>query len=124
MFILLSIISILSALCLIAIIMMQQSKTRGGLGAVSGGMAESIFGAGATSALTKGTTWIAIVFLVSTLLLAAVTGRSTIKSDLEGNSSIGALAEQKAIEAKKAEEAKKAAEEKKAEPAKPAEEKK
>ena len=39
MFILLSIISILSALCLIAIIMMQQSKTRGGLGAVSGGMA-------------------------------------------------------------------------------------
>ena len=112
----LTVVSIISALLLIGIILIQQNKARGGLGAVSGGMAESMFGAGASNVLTKGTTWLAVVFLISTLLLAAVTGRMSTKSAVEGkDSAIGRLAEQKAQEAQKAEEAKAAEEAKKAE---------
>lgn len=73
--VLLSIISIVSAFLLIGIILIQQSKSGGGLGAVSGGMTESMFGASAGNVLTKATTWIAAIFLVSTLFLATVIGR-------------------------------------------------
>jgi preprotein translocase subunit SecG len=73
--VLLSIVSIVSAFLLIGIILIQQSKSGGGLGAVSGGMTESMFGASAGNVLTKATTWIAAVFLLSTLFLATVVGR-------------------------------------------------
>ena len=73
--VLLSIVSIVSAFLLIGIILIQQSKSGGGLGAVSGGMTESMFGASAGNVLTKATTWIAAIFLVSTLFLATVIGR-------------------------------------------------
>lgn len=73
--VLLSITSIVSAFLLIGIILIQQSKSGGGLGAVSGGVTESMFGASAGNVLTKATTWIAAIFLLSTLFLATVIGR-------------------------------------------------
>lgn len=71
----LAIVSITCAFLMIGVILIQQNKAGGGLGAVSGGMTESMFGAAATNVLTKATTWIAAIFLLSTLLLASVTGR-------------------------------------------------
>ena len=69
-------VSIISSLLLIGVIMLQQTKSGGGLGAVSGGVTESMFGTSATTVLTKITTWLAVIFLVSTLILGAVIGRA------------------------------------------------
>ena len=69
------IVSILSSILLIGIIMIQQTKSGGGLGAVSGGMTEQMFGTSAGNILTKTTTWLAVIFLVSTLFLGTVIGR-------------------------------------------------
>ena len=69
------IVSILSSLLLIGIIMIQQNKSGGGLGAVSGGVTEQMFGTSAGNILTKTTTWLAVIFLVSTLFLGTVIGR-------------------------------------------------
>ena len=135
--VLLTIISILSAIFVIGIILIQQNKAGGGLGAVSGGWTESTFGASADNILTKGTTWGAAIFLISTLFLAAVTGRwgtgrkSIIENtDIPEQSAVTAPAqpaeapnaeEAKPAEAPKAEEAKPAEQPAKAEEAKPAE---
>ncbi len=80
--VLLTIISVASAFCLIAIIMMQQSKAGGGIGAISGGAAESMFGTSATNVLIKTTTWLAIIFLCSTLILGALMGRAKPNSSV------------------------------------------
>ncbi|MBR4674981.1 MAG: preprotein translocase subunit SecG [Victivallales bacterium] len=72
-------IAVISAILLICVIMIQQTKSGGGLGAVSGGVTESVFGTSAANVLTKITTWLAVVFLASTLLLGTVIGR--MKSD-------------------------------------------
>ena len=135
--VLLTIISILSAIFVIGIILIQQNKAGGGLGAVSGGWTESTFGASADNVLTKATTWASAIFLISTLLLAAVTGRwgagrkSIIESaDIPAKPAVEAVKveETKPAEAAKVEEAKpaeaapaKAEEAKPAEAAKPAE---
>ena len=55
--------------------MIQQNKSGGGLGAVSGGVTEQMFGTSAGNILTKTTTWLAVIFLVSTLFLGTVIGR-------------------------------------------------
>ena len=73
--VLLYIVSITSSILLIGIIMIQQNKSGGGLGAVSGGMTEQMFGTSAGNILTKTTTWLAVIFLVSTLFLGTVIGR-------------------------------------------------
>ena len=114
--VLLTIISILSAIFVIGIILIQQNKAGGGLGAVSGGWTESTFGASADNVLTKATTWASAIFLISTLLLAAVTGRWGVgrKSIIESAD----IAEKPA--AVKVEEAAKPAEAVKVEETKPA----
>ena len=107
--VLLTIISILSAIFVIGIILIQQNKAGGGLGAVSGGWTESTFGASADNVLTKATTWASAIFLISTLLLAAVTGRWGIgrKSIIESaDISAKPATEAVKVEAAKAEEAK------------------
>ncbi|MBR6373400.1 MAG: preprotein translocase subunit SecG [Victivallales bacterium] len=73
--VLLYIVSITSSILLIGIIMIQQNKSGGGLGAVSGGVTEQMFGTSAGNILTKTTTWLAVIFLISTLLLGTVIGR-------------------------------------------------
>ena len=63
-------IATLCALLLIGIILIQQSKSGGGLGAISGGMTESVFGAAAGNVITKTTVILASIFLACTMLLA------------------------------------------------------
>ena len=90
--ILLMVISVGSAFCLIAIIMMQQSKAGGGIGAISGGAAESMFGTSATNVLLKTTTWLAIIFLCSTLLLGVIMGRAKTNTSVVEQLAIPAAA--------------------------------
>ena len=71
---LLTTIEVIAALLLIGIILIQQSKSGGGLTAMGGGMTESVFGASAGNVLTKGTVTLAAVFLAATLALAIITG--------------------------------------------------
>ncbi len=61
------------ALLLIALIMIQPSKS-GGMGAAFGGIGESVFGGKAGSHLTKSTVILTTVFFVIALALAAVIG--------------------------------------------------
>lgn len=86
-------VSILSSILLICIIMIQQNKAGGGLGAVSGGTAENIFGTSAGNVLTKATTWLAVIFLASTLLLGTVIGRMA-----KGNVSVSEQLLQETVE--------------------------
>ena len=60
------------AILLIGIILIQQSKREGGLGAIGGGMTESVFGAATGNILTRTTVILASIFLVTTLVLAAL----------------------------------------------------
>ena len=73
--VLLSILAVLSGVLMIVVIMLQNNKGGGGLGAVSGGITETMFGASAATVLVKITIWLAGIFMCSTLLLATVTGR-------------------------------------------------
>ena len=80
----LTIIEVLVALLLIGIILIQQSKAGGGLGAVGGGMTEMVLGASAGNVLTKITVILASIFLGLTLLLNIITGhRGPGKSVIE-----------------------------------------
>ena len=77
MFTFVLIIHIIVSLLLIVIVLMQQSS--GGMGAMFGGGQDSVFGAsGAGNLMTKITTVLAIVFMVTSLSLALVSkGAST-----------------------------------------------
>ena len=99
-------VSIISSLLLIGVIMIQQTKSGGGLGAVSGGVTESMFGTSATSVLTKLTTWLAVIFLASTLVLGAVIGRLQKGSTSVVERLQAAPAQQTVVEEPKAEEPK------------------
>ncbi len=81
--VLLSFLAVLSAILMIVVILLQSNKSGGGLGAVSGGVTETMFGTAASSVLLKATVWLAVIFMGSTLLLATVTGR------VRGSKSLG-----------------------------------
>ena len=68
-------VDVVAALFLIGIIMIQQSKSGGGLGALGGGMTESEFGTAAGNIITKTTVVLAAVFLGVTLALAILSGQ-------------------------------------------------
>ena len=67
----LSIVSVLTAILLTIVILLQNPKSAGGIGSISGGVSEAMFGASAPTALVKITVILAIIFLVSTLLILA-----------------------------------------------------
>ena len=73
--VLLTVLAILSGILMIVVIMLQNNKGGGGLGAVSGGITETMFGASAANVLVKITIWLAVLFMGSTLVLATLTGR-------------------------------------------------
>lgn len=82
---LLMVLQLLSALLLIGIILIQQSKAGGGLGAVGGGTTETVFGATAGNVLTKGTVILASIFLGAALLVQVLqTHASPARSLTEG----------------------------------------
>ena len=72
--VILAVVSVITALLLTIVILIQNPKGQGGIGAISGGVSEAMFGASAPSALVKITVVLAIVFLLSTLFCAAIVG--------------------------------------------------
>jgi len=70
----LTVVEVIVALLLIGIILIQQSKSGGGLGSMGGGATETVFGASAGNVLTKATVVLAALFLGITLILAVITG--------------------------------------------------
>ena len=71
-----TVLEVIMALLLIGIVLIQQTKAGGGLGAMGGGMTETVFGASAGNVLTKATVILAALFLTNTLMLAIITGHS------------------------------------------------
>ena len=71
--VLLYVVIFIVALLLIALILLQPSKS-GGMGAAFGGIGESVFGGKAGSHLTKSTVVLTAVFFIVALILAAVIG--------------------------------------------------
>lgn len=71
----LTIIDVMIALLLIAVILVQQSKDGGFGGSPFGGAGEAVFGGHAADHLTKFTVVLTTLFFVITLTLAIVTGR-------------------------------------------------
>jgi preprotein translocase subunit SecG len=65
-------IHILVALFLIVLVLMQKSSEQGVGAAFGGGMTETVFGAGTTTALVRMTIWCACLLLATTLILAVL----------------------------------------------------
>jgi preprotein translocase subunit SecG len=65
---------VILAVLLIALILVQPSKSGGGFGSAFGGLGESVFGAQAMSHLSKLTVWCISIFFVLTLASAIIAG--------------------------------------------------
>ena len=73
---LVQIIFLLTCVALCALILLQQSKSGGGMGALGGGASSTVFGArGAGTFLYKTTRFLAVVFFVGALLLGYLQNR-------------------------------------------------
>jgi preprotein translocase subunit SecG len=67
---LLTAVHVLVALFLIVLVLMQKSSEQGVGAAFGGGMTETVFGGGTTTALVRMTIWCACIMLATTLFLA------------------------------------------------------
>ena len=81
---------VLLAILLIALILVQPSKSGGGFGSAFGGLGESVFGAQAMSHLSKLTVWCISIFFILTLASAIVAGHihTSDSSVVAGESSL------------------------------------
>ena len=81
---------VILAVLLIALILVQPSKSGGGFGSAFGGLGESVFGAQAMSHLSKLTVWCISIFFVLTLASAIIAGhmQTADSSVVEEESSI------------------------------------
>lgn len=78
----LTVFDVLVAILIIALVLVQQSKKGGGLGTTfGGGGSDSLFGAHASSHLSKLTVVFATIFLVVTLALAVISGRGIVRQN-------------------------------------------
>ena len=68
-------VHVLVALFLIILVLMQKSQDQGVGAAFGGGVTETVFGAGTTTALVRMTIWCACIMLGTTLLLAILHSR-------------------------------------------------
>jgi preprotein translocase subunit SecG len=86
--VLLTAVHVLVALFVIILVLMQKSSEQGVGAAFGGGMTETVFGAGTTTALVRMTIWCACLLLATTLILAVLhshrtkTGGSLIRRSL------------------------------------------
>ncbi len=95
---------VILAVLLIALILVQPSKSGGGFGSAFGGLGESVFGAQAMSHLSRLTVWCISIFFVLTLASAIVAGhmQTADSSVVEEESSIAlSAADDEAAEAAK-----------------------
>ena len=65
-------VHVLVALFLIVLVLMQKSSEQGIGAAFGGGMTETVFGAGTTTALVRMTIWCACLLFATTLILAVL----------------------------------------------------
>ena len=65
-------VHILVAVFVIVLVLMQKSSEQGVGAAFGGGMTETVFGAGTTTALVRMTIWCACLLLATTLILAVL----------------------------------------------------
>jgi preprotein translocase subunit SecG len=72
-----TVIHILVALLVILLVLMQKSSEQGVGAAFGGGMTETVFGAGTTTALVRMTIWCAGFLLATTLILAVLHSHRT-----------------------------------------------
>lgn len=81
---LLNTIEVLCALVLIMLVLLQRSRDEGMGLAFGNAMGESLFGAQATTILTKGTIAVAIVFMLNTVVIdrMSIHGRSSSPTDI------------------------------------------
>ena len=98
---------VILAVLLIALILVQPSKSGGGFGSAFGGLGESVFGAQAMSHLSKLTVWCMSILFVLTLASAIVAGhiRTSDSSVVQEESSIaltGSVGEETAASAAEA----------------------
>jgi preprotein translocase subunit SecG len=78
---LLTIVHVVVAVFLIGLVLMQKSSEQGVGAAFGGGMTDTVFGGGTTTALVKLTIWCAGILLATTLVLAVLhTHRETSRS--------------------------------------------
>lgn len=70
-------IHVLVALFLIVLVLMQKSSEQGVGAAFGGGVTETVFGAGTTTALVRLTIWCACLLLATTLILAVLHSHRT-----------------------------------------------
>jgi preprotein translocase subunit SecG len=73
-------VHVLVALFLIVLVLMQKSSEQGVGAAFGGGMTETVFGAGTTTALVRLTIWCACMLLATTLILAVLHSHRTRSS--------------------------------------------
>lgn len=73
----LTVVHVLVALFLIVLVLMQKSSEQGVGAAFGGGMTETVFGAGTTTALVRLTIWCACMLLATTLILAVLHSHRT-----------------------------------------------
>jgi len=77
----LTILHVIVAVFLIGLVLMQKSSEQGVGAAFGGGMTDTMFGGGTTTALVKLTIWCACILLGTTLILAVLhTHRETTQS--------------------------------------------
>jgi preprotein translocase subunit SecG len=70
--VLLTAVHVLVAVFVIVLVLMQKSSEQGVGAAFGGGMTETVFGAGTTTALVRLTIWCACLLLATTLILAVL----------------------------------------------------
>ena len=89
---------VILAVLLIALILVQPSKSGGGFGSAFGGLGETVFGAQAMSHLSKLTVWCISIFFILTLASAIVAGhiRTADTSVVEEESSLALSASEPA----------------------------
>src|SRR6266404_3471355 len=75
--VLLTVVHVVVALFVITLVLMQKSSDQGVGAAFGGGMTETIFGAGTTTALVRMTIWCAGLLLATTLILAVLHSHRT-----------------------------------------------
>ena len=94
---------VILAVLLIALILVQPSKSGGGFGSAFGGLGESVFGAQAMSHLSKLTVWCISIFFVLTLASAIIAGHmqtadSSVVAEESSIALIGSESEKPAAE--------------------------
>lgn len=71
----LTVVHVVVALFMIILVLMQKSKDQGVGAAFGGGVTETVFGAGTTTALVRMTIWCAGIFLAGSLVLTTLHSR-------------------------------------------------